>query len=382
MRGAMASPSAANLTQHFSNLRDPRIERTKEHLLLDIVVIAICALLAGADGWVAVEAFGHAKEKWLRTFLTLPNGIPSHDTFGRVFAALDPVEFQHSFLSWVQAVSVKLQGEIVAVDGKTLRRSHDKGSGKKAIHMVSAWATAQHLVMGQRKIDAKSNEITAIPELLKVLALEGCIVTVDALGCQTEIAETIVNQGAEYVLAVKENQGKLQEDLKDLFDGAAEVQFREVPHAYERQVTKDHGRVEIRECWVITDDEYLDFVRRHDAWKNLGSLIRLHTEVRRRRKRSTETRYFISSLQPTPQEMLHAIRGHWGIENGLHWILDVTFREDDSRVRKDHAAENFAVLRHIAVNLLTRARNGKDSIKTMRLRAGWDETFLAQLISQ
>lgn len=377
----MSSPSAANLTKHFANLTDPRVERTKEHLLLDIVVIAVCAILAGADGWVAVEAFGRAKEKWLRTFLELPNGIPSHDTFGRVFAALDPFEFEQSFLSWIQAVSTRLTGEVVAVDGKTLRRSHDKRLGKNAIHMVSAWATAQRLVLGQRKIEDKSNELTAIPELLRVLALEGCIVTVDALGCQTEIAETIVNQGADYVLAVKGNQGKLHEDLKDLFDGAAEVEFREVPHAHARQVTKDHGRLEIRDCWVITAPEYLDFVRRHDAWKNLRSLIRIRTEVRRGRKRSEETRYFISSLQATPRELLTAIRGHWGIENGLHWILDIAFREDESRVRKDHAAENFAVLRHIAVNLLNRARNGKDSIKTMRLRAGWDETFLAQVIA-
>jgi predicted transposase YbfD/YdcC len=378
----MPTPSAANLTKHFATLTDPRVDRTKEHLLLDIVVIAICAILAGADGWVAVEAFGQTKEKWLRTFLALPNGIPSHDTFGRVFAALDPFEFQQSFASWIQAVSQKLKGEIVAVDGKTLRRSHDKPLGKQAIHMVSAWATAQHLVLGQRKIDAKSNEITAIPELLQVLALEGCIVTVDALGCQTDIAETIVKQGADYVLAVKQNQGKLYEDLKDLFEGAAEVAFREVPHAHDRQVAKDHGRLEIRDCWIITDQEYLDFVRRHEAWKQLGSLIRLRTEVRRGRKRSEETRYFISSLQAPPLDLLAAIRGHWGIENGLHWILDVALREDDSRVRKDHAAQNLAVLRHIAVNLLNRTRNGKESIKTMRLRAGWDEMFLAQVISQ
>lgn len=377
----MSAPSAVPLTKHFANLTDPRVERTKEHLLLDIVVIAICAILAGADSWVAVAAFGVAKEKWFRTFLELPNGIPSHDTFGRVFAALDPLEFQRSFLSWIQAVSERLSGEIVAVDGKTLRRSHDKRLGKNAIHMVSAWATAQRLVLGQRKMDDKSNEITAIPELLRVLALEGCIVTIDALGCQTEIAETIVNQGAEYVLAVKENQGKLHADLKDLFDGADEVAFQQVPHAHDRQVTKDHGRLEIRDCWVITDSEYLDFVRRREAWKNLRALIRIRTEVRRGRKRSEETRYFISSLQATPLDMLNAIRGHWGIENGLHWILDVAFREDESRVHKDHAAENFAVLRHIAVNLLNRARNGKDSIKTMRLRAGWDETFLAQIIA-
>jgi hypothetical protein len=193
----MPSPSAANLTRHFSHLTDPRVERTKEHMLLDIVVIALCALLAGAEGWVAVEALGHAKEQWLRTFLALPHGLPSHDTFGRVFAALDPFEFEQSFLSWVQAVSAKLKGEVVAVAGKKLRRSHDKALGKNAIHMLSAWATAQRLVLGQRKTDAKSNEITAVPELLKVLALEGCIVTLEALGGQTDIAETVVNQGAE-----------------------------------------------------------------------------------------------------------------------------------------------------------------------------------------
>lgn len=378
----MSSPSAADLTRHFAKLTDPRVDRTKDHLLLDIVIIAICAILAGADGWVAVEAFGRAKETWLRTFLELPNGIPSHDTFGRVFAALDPFEFEQSFLSWVQAVSAKLGGTSVAVDGKTLRRSHDKRLGKSAIHMVSAWATTQRLVLGQRKTDAKSNEISALPELLKVLAVEGCIVTVDALGCQTEIAETIVNQDADYVLAVKENQGNLHEDLKDLFDGAAEVQFRDVPHTYARQVTKAHGRLEIRECWVISDHEYLDFVRRHESWKHLRTLIQMHTEVRRGRKTSKETRYFISSWEAPASKMLTTIREHWGIENGLHWILDVVFREDDCRVRKDHAPENLAVLRHIALNLFNRARTGKESIKTMRLRAGWDETFLAQLISQ
>ncbi len=263
----MSLPSAANWAKHFASLTDPRVDRTKEHLLLDMVVIAIGALLAGADGWVAVEAFGHAKEKWLRTFLDLPDGIPSHDTFGRVLAARDPLEFQQAFASWIQAVIEKLRGEIVVMDGKTLRRSQDKGLGKNAIHRVSAWATAQRLVLGRRKINEKSNEITAIPEWLQVLALEGCIVTVDALGGQTDIAETLVNRGAGYILAVKENQGKLHEDLQDLFDGATEVSCREVPPAYDRQVAKDHGRLEIRECWVITAPEYLDLVRRPDAWK-------------------------------------------------------------------------------------------------------------------
>ena len=378
----MPTQPAIDLLYHFGNLTDPRVERTKEHNLIDIVVIAVCAIIAGADGWVAVETFGRAKENWLRTFLELPSGIPSHDTFGRVFGQLDPTEFQAAFFSWVQAVCETLKGQIIALDGKSLRRSHDKGWGKGAIHMVSAWATAQRLVLGQRKIDAKSNEISALPELLKVLALEGCIVTIDALGCQTDIAETIVQQGADYVLAVKENQGNLHEDVQDLFAGADAVDFREVPHDYAREVTKDHGRLEIRECWVLSAPEYLDYVRRAEAWKNLHSVVRICTEVRHERiPVSRETRYFISSLAGSAQGMIKAVRGHWGIENGLHWVLDVTFREDDSRVRKDHAPENFAVLRHIALNVLNRARNGKDSIKTMRLRAGWDETYLTRLLA-
>jgi predicted transposase YbfD/YdcC len=378
----MPAQPAADLIHHFSALTDPRVERTKEHKLIDIVVVAICAILAGADGWVAVETFGHAKATWLRTFLELPSGIPSHDTFGRVFGQLDPAEFQDAFFNWVQAVRETLKGQIIALDGKSLRRSHDKGLGKGAIHMVSAWATAQRLVLGQRKIDEKSNEISALPELLKVLALEGCIVTIDALGCQTEIAETIVQQGADYVLAVKENQGKLHEDVQDLFAGADEVNFCDVPHDYAREVTKDHGRLEIRECWVFAAAEYLDYVRRAEAWKNLHSVVRICTEVRHEHSMvSRETRYFISSLAGSAQRMIKVVRGHWGIENGLHWVLDVTFREDDCRVRKDHAPENFAVLRHIALNVLNRARNGKDSIKTMRLRAGWDETYLAGLLA-
>jgi predicted transposase YbfD/YdcC len=378
----MPAQPTIDLLYHFGNLTDPRVERTKEHKLIDIVVIAVCAIIAGADGWVAVETFGHAKENWLRTFLELPSGIPSHDTFGRVFGQLDPAEFQDAFFDWVQAVRETLKGQIIALDGKSLRRSHDKGLGKGAIHMVSAWATAQRLVLGQRKIDEKSNEISALPELLKVLALEGCIVTIDAMGCQTDIAETIVQQGADYVLAVKENQGNLHEDVQDLFAGADEVDFREVPHDYAREVTKDHGRLEIRECWVLSAPEYLDYVRRAGAWKNLHSVVRICTEVRHERITvRRESRYFISSLAGSAQGMINAVRGHWGIENGLHWVLDVTFREDDSRVRKDHAPENFAVLRHIALNVLNRARNGKDSIKTMRLRAGWDETYLTGLLA-
>jgi predicted transposase YbfD/YdcC len=379
----MTTPIAADLLEHFGHLTDPRIERTKEHKLIDIVLIALCAVIAGADGWSSVETFGHAKEKWLRTFLELPNGIPSHDTFGRVFSLLDPAEFEQAFSQWVTSISQTLQGQIIALDGKILRRSHDHILGKNAIHMVSAWATAQHLVLGQRKIDDKSNEISALPELLQVLALEGCIVTIDAMGCQTEIAETIVQRSADYVLTLKENQGKLYEDVKELFAGADEVAFREVPHDSAREVTKDHGRLEIRECCVLSDSEYLNYVRRVEDWKNLRSVVRICTEVRHEHTTvSRETRYFISSLAGSAQDMIDAVRGHWGIENGLHWILDVTFREDDSRVRKDHAPENFAILRHMALNILNRARKGKESIKTMRLRAGWDEAYLTKLLTQ
>lgn len=375
----MVAPTA-RITDYFGGIHDPRIERSKQHRLLDMIAIAICAVIAGADGWTDVEQFGKAKLKWFKTFLALPNGIPSHDTFGRLFARLDPVEFQAAFLAWVQAINELTHGQIVAVDGKTLRRSHDHTLGLEAIHMVSAWATANRLVLGQTKVAAKSNEITAIPELLRRLELSGCIVTIDALGCQVEVASTIVDQGADYVLAVKENQGRLYEDVKDLFDGYDSIQFQGIPHGYHKTTHKGHGRIEIRECWTLGDADSLQYVRRYGDWTGLRTLVRVRGERRIGEKISHETRYFIASLESNAKLALRAVRGRWGVENELHWVLDIAFREDESRVRKDHGPENLAVLRHMALNLLKQEQTAKVGMHAKRLKAGWDEAYLLKVL--
>ncbi len=377
----MSPKPGQTISKHFASLKDPRVDRTKLHSLEAILVIAICAILCGADDWVAVEAWGKAKEKWLKKFLDLPNGIPSHDTFGRVFARLDPKQFQTCFVSWIRAVAKRMHRQIVAIDGKKLRRSHDRTLGKDAIAMVSVWATANRLVLGQRKVKDKSNEITAIPELLRLLELAGCIVTIDAIGCQTEIVETAVQQGADYQIAVKENQGQLYQDLRDLFAGCEEVHFRDVPHAYHKTINKGHGRIEIRECWTLSDPEFLDYLRHRGAWKNLHTLVMVRAERRIGTTSSVETRYYISSLENDAKLALRAARGHWGVENELHWVLDIAFREDESRVRKDHGPENLAVLRHIALNLLKQEQTAKTGIKNKRLRAAWDEDYLLTVLS-
>jgi len=371
----------ASIEQHFAELDDPRIDRSKLHNLLDIVVLTICAIICGADDWVAVEMFGNAKHDWLKKFLELPNGIPSHDTFGRVFAALDPDQFQSCFLNWISAVSEITQGQVIALDGKTLRRSHDKRLGKKAIVMVSAWATANGLVLGQRKVDEKSNEITAIPELLQALEISGCIVTIDAMGCQKEIAADIVDQGADYVLALKENHGNLYDDVELLFDDLEESQFSAYEYDYERTVSKGHGRIEIRQCWTISDPDVLRFLRGAQEWEKLTSVVRVQAERRTTQKTTIEDRYYLSCLAGDAQKLLDVTRTHWGIENSLHWVLDIAFREDECRVRKGYAAQNLATLRHIAVNLLKQEKTAKVGTKSKRLRAGWDEDYLLKVLS-
>jgi predicted transposase YbfD/YdcC len=368
------------IENHFGDLSDPRIDRTKLHMLLDILVIAICAVIAGADNWEDVEEFGKARLEWFRTFLELPNGIPSHDTFTRVFARLDPEQFQTCFLRWMKSVSEVIGGQVIAIDGKVLRRSHDKGIGKAAIDMVSAWASANRLVLGQVKVDEKSNEITAIPHLLEALDVSGCIVTIDAMGCQTDIAEQIIEREAEYVLALKENQGHLYEDVEHLFADLEDSQYKAYEFDYEKTVNKDHGRIETRECWTISDPEILRHLRGIANWKNLTTVSRIRAQRWIGEEKSCEDRYHIASTSGA-KRILWAVRSHWGIENELHWTLDLAFDEDRSRVRKDHGAENLAVLRHIALNLLKQEKTYKRSMKGKRLLAGWNQYYLLKVLA-
>jgi predicted transposase YbfD/YdcC len=377
----MAPPAHQTITKHFASLKDPRDGNATPHQLQDILVIAICASICGADTWTDVETWGIAKQDWLRGFLELPHGILSHDTFGRVFALLDPDEFRKGFLSWIRAIQKLTRRQVIALDGKKLRRSHDHRLGKKAIAMVSAWATANHLVLGQIKVRTKSNEITAIPELLRLLEVRGCIVTIDAIGCQPKLAAKIVKKEADYVLAVKQNQGQLFEDVKDLFAGCQEEKFFHVPHDYTKTVEKGHGRIETRECWTLADPEFLAYLRHRDAWPKLHAVAMVRAERRISTKRSRETRYYITSVENNATLVLESVRAHWGIENGLHGVLDIGFREDESRVRKDHAPENMAVLRHIAVNLLKQERTAKIGIKGKRLKAAWDQDYLLKVLS-
>ena len=376
----MEKEAIGSITKHFGELQDPRTGNAKAHIFLEILIIAICAVICGADGWSDIELFGKNKKDWLKTFLELPKGIPSHDTFGRVFGKIRPEEFQKRFIDWVQAIEKLTAGQVIAVDGKKLRRSHDQQTGKEAIYMVSAWATENQLVLGQTKVADKSNEITAIPELLQLLDITGCIVTIDAIGTQTKIAETIVAGGGDYLLAVKENQGHLFEDIQCLFEVDVAHGIDKAQHSYAQTVNKGHGRLEIRECWATEKEEYLALVRKHQNWKGLRSVVRIVSQRNFGEKVETQTRYFISSLPADAKTILKVKRSHWKIENQLHWVLDIAFREDESRVRKDHSSENLAVLRHVALNLLKQEKTAKGGIHAKRLQAGWNNDYLLAIL--
>jgi predicted transposase YbfD/YdcC len=373
----MQTSEKPGIIDHFASVTDPRILLKTKHKLIDIIVITLCAVLAGADDWTEIADFGQAKEQWFRTFLGLPNGIPSHDTFGRVFSKICPDEFQKCFLNWVRDAFQNIAPQVIAIDGKTLRHSYDRESNKAAIHMVSAWATENRLVLGQVKTEEKSNEITAIPELLKVLALKGCIVTIDAMGCQKEIVKQIAEQKADYVICLKGNQGILHKEVGLLFQKAKENGFKDLSHDSYETVDGEHGRIEIRR---YTTTGEVDWFEDKGKWKNLVSFGMVESERQVGDKTTHDTRYYISSLPSDAKAFAQAARGHWGIENSLHWCLDIAFREDDSRVRKGNAAANLAVLRHVALNLVKQDKTRKVGVKASRKRAGWDDSYMLHLL--
>ena len=363
----------ADFITHFSVLEDPRIERCKKHKLLDILFLTVSAVLSGAQGWEDIEEFGHAKLLWLQRFVELANGVPRHDTIARVMARLEPGILQQCFFQWMNDVVEAVDGNVIAIDGKTVRGSFDKASRKNALHMVSAWSCASGVALGQVKTSEKSNEITAIPRLLELLELKKCIITIDALGCQKGIARDILNKKADYVLGVKKNQPALHADFVQYFEKhllLSENKTSSKIGIFET-VDKAHGRVETRRCWQSTDLQWLPTTK---EWEGLRSVLRVESTRCIGENTSKEVRYFISSLPLNPERALAAIRQHWFVENQLHWVLDVTFGEDRSRIRRGDAPENMAVLRRLALNICKKCANGDSNPKKLK-KAGWNDSF-------
>ena len=366
----------ARIEEHFSELTDPR-RREVTYPLINVVTIALCAVISGADDFVSIAHYGREKKAWLAQFLDLSAGIPSHDRFNAILGALRPSEFEKCLLSWIAALHEISDGQIVAIDGKTLRRSFDAASSKSAIHMVSAWATANHISLGQIVVDAKSNEITAIPKLLEILEISGCLVTIDAMGCQTEIAQSILDAGADYVLAVKGNQPTLHNGIVDFFTVQMEDDFAQGKVSQHETEEKGHGRHERRSYFVCPVPDNLP--DRH-RWPKLAAIGMALNETLRGDKPSTELRFYILNKKLSGKRFAAAVRGHWGIENRLHWQLDVTFGEDQCRIRKGHADANFSILRRTALSLLKNNRTIKVGIKNKRLTAGWSNDYLLEIL--
>jgi predicted transposase YbfD/YdcC len=372
----MTKPALERLIDSFSSLPDPRVVGRTTHNLVDIMVLTVCAVLCGADDWEAVEMWGNAKHKWLRQYIPLENGIPSHDTIGRVFGALAVASFQDCFTRWVASICGSLEGQVIAIDGKTMRGSHHHRTGKKAIHMVSAFASEQGITLGQLKTEEKSNEITAIPELLAMLELKGSIITIDSMGCQTEIAKAIIEKDADYVLALKGNQGNLHEQVGEFFKIAEQNGYKNLDAKPQITCEKGHGRIETRRV-VALSTKWLEGVQ---AWSGLTSMIMVESMREIGDKCTTECRFYISSLAPDSKRLGEVIRAHWAIENSLHWCLDVTFNEDSSRVRTDNAAENFNLIRKITMNLLRQDTSMKRSIPKKRMWASLYDDYLATVL--
>lgn len=370
-----------SIPNQFAQLVDPRREQGKRHPLINLIIMALAAVICHADSWPEVEEFVRTKESWFRSFLHMPYGVPSQYTFRRLFLALDPEQFQASFLAWIEQVQVATDGDVIAIDGKTLRRSFREGGKKGAIHMVHAWSKQNGLMLGQVKVDAKSNEITAIPKLLDMLSLKGCIVTLDAMGCQRDIAQKIVDSEADYLLALKQNQGTLHADVDHLFKHATTANFAEKGMDYAKQVDSGHGRVETRECWVVGDANWLAYLRKQQDWPSLNCVVKVQaTRSTDDKRKKSDTRYYISSLTVDAQKVLEATRAHWEVENKLHWVLDVAFREDDSRLRVGDGQENMALLRRWALNLIRKEKSVRGSVKKKRLKAGWSNDYLETVL--
>ncbi len=371
---------ASSFQDYFATLTDPRCPDApnSRHQLMDMLIIAVCAVICGADGWEDIEEYGTSQAEWFTTFLDLPHGIPGHDTFRRVLSRLDPEELTQCFIAWTEALSEASGGDIVSIDGKTLRHSFDQATGQAAIHMVSAWASANRLVLGQLKVEEKSNEITAIPKLLQMLDVEGATVTIDAMGCQKEIAKVITDREADYVLALKENHPTLSGDVTRFFDEAKATAFADIAHAYHETVDGDHGRIETRRYWITSAIEWLGAKA---AWAKLHSIGMVESCREVGETVQVETRYFLTSLPAQGVRFAQAVRQHWGIENALHWVLDVSFNEDACRIRKNKGAQIFSMLRHIAMNLLRQERRHKRGIKARRKRAGWDRDYLLHVLA-
>lgn len=372
----MCMMKSARIQDHFKELTDPR-RRTVTYPLINVVVIAVCAVICGANDFVGIARFGRARREWLSQFLDLKSGIPSHDRFNAIFAAIKPAEFEKCLLNWVMALHEVTEGQVIAIDGKTLRRSFDAASSKAAIHMVSAWATANHISLGQVVVDAKSNEITAIPKLLQMVAMCGALVTIDAMGCQTEIAQTIIDAGADYCLAVKGNQPTLHQGIEEFFLDHLQDDFARTSARHYQTEEKGHGRSEFRNYYICPVPDNLPDRSRWPGLKAIGVAI---SNTLRDGKESNEVRYYILSTYMAARRFAQAVRGHWSIENRLHWQLDVTFQEDLCRIRKGHADANFSIVRRMVISLLNNEKTLKLGMHNKRLHAAWDHNYLQKVL--